>query len=760
MMAASVRGDVPYAVAKKPWPQNLGNHRAVVRVETKADAVWAHLPWRRRDRQPGKKHILVVDAATGKEIANVARASIRREAGDLVFQPATVPGDYFVYTLPTVTHGRSFVRTVYPAPKATADAAWVKKHELSRDELTKGAVWARLPAATVVRFEARSAFHRFDPMEVIATADETKQLLAKHADSSYLFFPESRRHPICMTDDLPLCWVQRGPATTFKGTAHRGEFYAFQIGVWAARAALADVRVVFGDLRGEAGTLPAAAFRCINTGGVDWMGQPFTKRVDVPKGRVQALWCGVQIPKGAAPGKVAGTVTIQAKGAPAGTVSLELDVSPKVLEDGGDGELWRHARLRWLDSTLAVDDEVAAPYTPLAVRGGTVGCLGRRVAFGPVGLPQSVESLFPHSVDRTDAPPTAVLSRPMTFVVEGAGGVESFAASKTRTLKKAPATLIRETTSESAACRLVCWTKMESDGYINCRLSLTATRDTDVKDIRLEVPFRPEVAEFMIGMGKTGGRRPATWAWKWNQAKHQDSLWLGTVNAGLQMKLKGPNYAWPLVNVHYHHKPLDVPDAWHNGGKGGCGMALAKDGAAESVVVTAYSGPRALKKGQTLRFDVGFLVTPVKPLDLAGHWKNRYWHAHTPPEQAVQRGANVINIHHGNAINPYINYPFHRSRELAAYVARGHAAGAKVKIYYTLRELSNHITEIWALRSLNHEVFADGPGGGYSWLVEHLGSGYVPAWHHWFSDGDVDAALVTTGVSRLHNYYIEGLAWL
>ena len=56
-----------------------------------------------------------------------------------------------------------------------------------------------------------------------------------------------------------------------------------------------------------------------------------------------------------------------------------------------------------------------------------------------------------------------------------------------------------------------------------------------------------------------------------------------------------------------------------------------------------------------LRF--GLLVTPVKPLDPA-HWGQRYYHAHVVPDTAVQSGANIINIHHGNDLNPNINYPF------------------------------------------------------------------------------------------------------
>jgi hypothetical protein len=102
----------------------------------------------------------------------------------------------------------------------------------------------------------------------------------------------------------------------------------------------------------------------------------------------------------------------------------------------------------------------------------------------------------------------------------------------------------------------------------------------------------------------------------------------------------------------------------------------------------------------------------------------------------------------------------------------------KVKIYYTVRELSDYTGEFWPLRSLGNEVFSDGPGfqladqfaqrhpeqgaskTGDSWLCEHVVSSYTPAWHTALGNGRVDAAIATTGLSRWHNYYLEGLAWL
>jgi len=126
------------------------------------------------------------------------------------------------------------------------------------------------------------------------------------------------------------------------------------------------------------------------------------------------------------------------------------------------------------------------------------------------------------------------------------------------------------------------------------KLALTTNRRVATKDIRLEIPLRRDVARYMIGMGKTGGCRPKDWHWEWDAKKHQDSLWVGDVNAGLQCKLKGPNYTWPLVNVHYHHKPLDTPKAWVNGGRGGC--TVTEEG--DAAVIRAFSGERTLAAGR------------------------------------------------------------------------------------------------------------------------------------------------------------------
>ena len=55
-------------------------------------------------------------------------SSVTREAGDLVFQPQTAPGDYYVYYLPFLMTGRSNYPTIdYPKPVDWADTEWLAR---------------------------------------------------------------------------------------------------------------------------------------------------------------------------------------------------------------------------------------------------------------------------------------------------------------------------------------------------------------------------------------------------------------------------------------------------------------------------------------------------------------------------------------------------------------------------------------------------------------------------------------------------------
>src|SRR5437016_4566127 len=90
-LQSAALGAIGYGVADKPWDESLGSQRAVVQVlagaGAGAGAVRVQIPWRRRDAEPAKKAIILVDATTNKPVRNFARAHINREAGTILFVP-------------------------------------------------------------------------------------------------------------------------------------------------------------------------------------------------------------------------------------------------------------------------------------------------------------------------------------------------------------------------------------------------------------------------------------------------------------------------------------------------------------------------------------------------------------------------------------------------------------------------------------------------------------------------------------------------
>lgn len=734
--ASTAAQEVPYTVAGRPWPELLGNHRARVRAEQPADAVRAHLPWRRHDAYPERKAILVTDSA-GAPVRNAASYNAGPESGDVVFE-ARATGEYFIYYMPLAepskARGHSERKGGYRAPEPTADALWLARHS-SR--------WQTLPRASVVEFQSRTKFDSFYPMEVIATQAEIAAL-QKRFPSPYLLFAEDREHPIRMLDALPARWIASGPTAAFEGSAYRGEFYVFQIGVYAQKGvapANAPIDVGFHSLQGPGGQLiPAAAFECINTRAVDTQGRETRREFAVAPGRVGVLWCGVQVPLAASPGRYEGKITLRPQAQPEMAVSLQLNVERTFIRAGGEDQAERLARIRWLNSKAGLEETITTPYTPLRLDGRTVQCLGREVRFGPGGFPDSVR-----------AGGTELLASPVRLQVLAPGSPVSWKTSG-RVVSASGPKVVLESQSAAGDLAVRVRTTMEYDGGIGFDVRLRSERAIDAWDIALEIPFRAETVPYSAGMGLDGGRRPKQWQWKWTDQpqrwRDQGSnleyfVWLGGVKAGLYCRLKAPL------------------DDWKNGSAGGASIA---EGNGE-VLFRAATGPRKIRAGEEVALSFRLLPTPVKPLE-PSRFKVRYSHAYRPPAEVKAETASVINIHHDTLPNLWINYPFLNLDLLRPYVNEAHELGLKVKLYYTIRELTTRLPELWAFRSLGNEIYsivgtqAHGAAHLDSWLQEHLVSEYTPAWITRTPVGEVDAALRTHRDSRLNNFYLAGLAWL
>ncbi|TKC07197.1 glycoside hydrolase domain-containing protein [Pedobacter frigoris] len=719
--------EMSYTISKQLWPDVLGNHRAVISVGKNTDAAEVKIEWRRRDWDADQKAIIITDEK-GNKIDNIYRIHINSEEGHFVFQPTGGAGKYFVYYYAwSGRKGNGGFSGNYLKKEKEPNEDWVEKNNLTTSKL-------KLEQAKVIEIQSRTAFDSFFPMEIVAKKSEVENLVKKSA-SPYLVFPEDRKFPIKMFDDIPYKWVTKGSSALFTGTAQRNEYYVFQLGVFALVQDLENIKIEYIKS-------PFSA-TCFNTEGYDSKGDFFTKIVNVKKGKVQPLWIGLDIPKDAKPGLKEFQVKVKPENAPAKIINVKINVTNEVLANRGDDESWRHSRLRWLNSKLGINDDVVKPYRSLEVTGQKISTSSGQVTLKQDGLPSEIM-----------ANGNSLLAGPLTFNILMDNQAVTFSRHDFRFLKKEPGKVTWESTMLSDKLKLTCRASMEADGYLRYKISVAPLHDTKLDDIRLQVPVKKELARYFMGMGLPGSKCPDNYDWKWKGP--QDSYWIGDVDAGLFCEMRGASYSGPLLNL-YHPA---APPAWYNNNLGGFNVS-EKD----NVVNTqTYSGTRTMKAGETLDFEFAMLITPVKPLDTKSQFVNRYYHNGNQPEpplSILESGVKIINVHHANLINPYINYPFGSVDSIKRFVSDWHKRGVKTKIYYTIRELSNQATELWALRSLGTEVLADGNGGGYTWLREHLGSNYNAQWFTPINGMEAcDAAVLTSGESRWYNYYVEGLRWM
>lgn len=736
---------VQYKTGHGDWDaDSLGNHRAV--VEVMRDGIWAQvvIPWRLPVDPSGNK-VIVVQAGTNKLVTKV-HSVLNQEEGIINFQPVGGKGVHYVYYLPYKVNRTSN----YP------NAVYLKGVDsLSQQTMQRSATPVK---CKLLYLESIDALNSFYPMEVIATKKEVNRLI-KSSPSNWVFltFPERRDYVIKMQHQLPLRFIQNQIQASFSSEALRGENFSYQLGIYPFKQDLTNVTIKFNDLKDESGhVIPAANMSCLNTDGTRYDGSSFSRKVNVKKGDVQPMWCLVNIPETIPAGTYRGTVAISADHVETRTQFIWLLVNEKKAVDHNIAHPELQTRLTWLNSTLAQKNDVIKPYTALQVNDKSIDLLGRKVILNEAGFPEKLQTFFTPAMTSMTDQPKNILAENIHFHITAASTHKdiAFKPQGFHYTAQEAGTVRWEASNVSTPLRMDIAGTLEFDGYLSYTVRLTALEDVPLDNIRFHIPFDSLSAKYLMGLGYKGGLRPDTVNWKWDVAtKNQDGAWIGTVNAGLQFSLRDEHYVRPLNTNFYLQKPLVRPRSWDNDGKGGIWSAIK----GSSMLMEAFTGARTMKKGDTLYYNFNLLITPFHTLNTDFQWATRFYHQYKPVDSIKATGATVINIHHANKINPYINYPFIEHEAMKRYIDSAHKLGLKVKIYNTVRELSNRAYETFPMRSLGHEIYSPGKGGGYSWLQEHVRNDYIAAW---FVPGLKDAAIVNSGMSRWHNYYVEGMNWL
>jgi hypothetical protein len=729
-------------------PQGLGYHRAIIYVSKPAEAVKVKIPWRRLDNVEDK-NLILVDALTGQRVNNIYSTRRNKDSGEIVFEPVSGEGEYYLYYMPSRIGGELwyFPTAEYEKPTDRSDEKWRKRIEVNIDTLL----------AKVIKFESQNDFHSFYPMEIPVTETELSDLLLKNSDKEFLIFPESRNYPVRMTETIPLRWYLKGANNGFEGMAKKDEAYAWQLGIFAGYKNLTNLKLSFSDLLDDNGSIiPKNSLRCINMGGKDYLGNKFAKTVNVPKGEVRALWIMTDISKGQPAGTYKGEVFLSAKGTKSYTIDVTLRIRDEIAENRGYNTPQNQSRLNWLDSDLGINNNVVAPFTPVEIKNNIISILGRKLTFNEYGLPSRITSSFTESNHSATGADRDILSNPIKFDIIQEGKLTKFSGSKPKITMKEAGLIAWNTILNSENLNIVLNAKMECDGNVDYVVKVKANKEISIDNVKLIIPYKKAVAKYLMGLGMRGGNCPERVEWKWGQPDHR--VWVGDVNAGMQLNLHDDK-------------------GWRNEEKGGCNFeSLDKE-----CVLTAFTGKRTMKKGEELEFHFALLISPFKTLD-DKHWKERYYQDYFTIDSglAIKKVATVMNIHQGNKFNPNINYPFLANSFLKPLVDNVKKYDIRVKLYYTVRELSAYTCELWALRQLDDEIFSTSgeiklediydkdtkksiysSTSGHPWLFEHLRTNYVPAWHTIPTEGrDWDFAISTQYLSRWHNYYIEGLNWL
>jgi len=615
-------------------------------------------------------------------------------------------------------------------------------------------------------------------MSVPADPKEVNAYLKHFPGKKYLTFPESRENSIRLLDSLPKIWLKRTASqlTSFEGTARPGEYYVFQIGVYAATGALNNISTVFTELK-NSGQNTITDVTCFNTEGVAFTGKSYKKTVNLAAKHVLPLWFGVQVPDNAS-GTYKGTVKIIPAGLAPTAVSVTINIKGTKIPDHGFDHEAKLSRLAWLNSRIGLDNDITNGFQQLNRTDNLIKILGRSITLSKEGLPEDIETYFDNNNAHILPNNEPVLANKMKFIVEAGGKQLAFTPSATTYADEAPGATNWTTLLKNPDVNITVHGTAEYDGYMGYKLDVTPTKDIQVSDIRLELPMQKEKSKYMMGLDKEGGLRPDKWNWKWDVLnKDQDEVWMGGVNGGLKIKFKGANYRRQLVNIYYSFGPLHEPESWGNGKKGGIDINTSNN----STLLNAYSGDRVLHKGQTYHFNFDLLVTPFKVINKSVQFNDRYYHTDIDTVKnfintALEHGANIINIHHKKDIYPFLDYPYMDENlpDLKAFIDSTHAHGLKAKIYYTTREISVNTKEIWAMRSLDSEIIMPGPGiktrtlvnpkGVHPWLAQNLKENFIPGWVATFTHGKYkgrqDLAVLTSPDSRMNNFYLEGLDWM
>ena len=251
---------------KAGWSWSAGNHRFSILVTQEdmeaaaAGNVRAQNHWRRHDSHPSSKNAFIVDSRTHLRVPCSRRDGVGLHAGfnaSFSFDAVSGPGTYHLYYMPFSTceytsgsckFGANSVYEIRNDSNAGGGCTAADNHDVATSEVN----------LDNIVYQSRNAFDSFAPMEMACSPQEVGALEAQSLPIGAMLITEDRSRPVRMFQNLPSRWCASSftPLHEFHGKARPGEFYALQVVVFAATAAVNITGISFN------GNLVA---RCMNS---------------------------------------------------------------------------------------------------------------------------------------------------------------------------------------------------------------------------------------------------------------------------------------------------------------------------------------------------------------------------------------------------------------------------------------------------------------------------------------------------------------
>ncbi len=508
----------------------------------------------------------------------------------------------------------------------------------------------------------------------------------------------------------------------------------------------------------------ASGLICLAVEGMDTAGKPFKKSVGIEAGNPWPLWCLLDAPK---------SNTLDITIVLSDNSEINFDINLNISEEFNHSldDASSLARIEWLNSTDGAEDTLPNGYTPVALEGKTIKILGRDITISKEGFIESIGTYFRGNNSILADTPREILASPLSYIILEDSKELTFTSCGLEIKKESETKCTWTAENRCDDLILKIFGEVEFDGTIRMNAEIKNAKGKNLSVKLLHKPNK-DFAKYFMGLEKQGGNTPDSYFWKWDENKRQDSYWCGSVNGGVFIHPTAPGLDRPFVNIYFHHSHNYMPLPWVNGGKGY--FELKNSG--EEIFFD--SGEFVAE--DTASFYADIMVSPFKKVDMKEHWNTHFYHKNFNVEynqsdidDAKKVGCTHINLHHGNDTLPYLNYPMHdipAMKELADMV---HQNELGFKPYYTVRELTTRLPELFVLRSLGEEIFPkptyDQGGvpfhkGVDPFVKENFGDEVIPAWKHTFIggkyDGTTDPTLVTNPHGRICNFYLGGLAWL